>query len=89
MRQATIRPEDISISSSKDGDESFEAALEIVQPTGSETILQLRHEDTLITILRPGFVDFDWEKSYWLKIDPEMINLFDPTTSKNLKPLLV
>ena len=86
---ATIRPEDISISSSKDGDESFEAALEIVQPTGSETILQLRHEDTLITILRPGFVDFDLEKSYWLKIDPEMINLFDPTTSKNLKPLLV
>lgn len=82
---ATIRPEDISISSDKSGDDSFEAALEIVQPTGSETILQLRHQEILITILRPGFVDFDLEQSYWLKISPDMINLFDPESGKNLK----
>ena len=55
---ATIRPESVDITIDKPKEDAFKATLETVQPTGSETILQLRlaHNDELFTVLRSGFI---------------------------------
>lgn len=81
---ATIRPENVDISIDKPNQPAFQATLETVQPTGSETILQLRFQDRLFTVLRPGFIQLDLDQDYWLTINPKLVNLFDIDTEENL-----
>ncbi len=82
---ASARPENITISR-EPVDDAFRANLEIVQPTGSETILQLRDADRLYTVLRSGFVQAEVDQTYWIQIQPNSINLFDPQSGVNLLP---
>lgn len=82
---AAIRPEKIKVSY-KSVKGMQEAKVEMVQPTGADTIIQARIGQTAITLLQPGFIRLDDGASLWLDFDLRTLNFFDPASKKNLQP---
>ena len=80
---ATARPENVNLSVSEK-DKWHQAVIETVQPTGSETIVQVRTGDVLFTAVKPGFVNLAVDQSVWIHISPEALGFFDPDTGENL-----
>ncbi len=80
---ATIRPENIMISEQeKDG--WLKTTLDSVQPTGASTILQVKSEKSVMTLLQPGFMRMAVGDSVWVQMDMTKVNYFDPETEQNL-----
>lgn len=63
----------------------LEADVDVVQPTGSQTILSLSAKGHGITTLVPRFVEHWPSSKVWLKFDPAQIVLFDVKTGKALE----
>lgn len=81
---AAVRPEKILVSTSaKSGWQ--EVKTEILQPTGADTILQVRAGETSITLLQPGFLTYAEGTSLWISFDPDTLSYFDPDTQENLR----
>lgn len=82
---ATIRPENIQVSmSEKPG--WIPMQLDIVQPMGSETIMQISKGDLKLTAIQSGFFHMESEQDVWLEIKPEFFNFFDSKSGVNLLP---
>ncbi|MCZ6455358.1 MAG: ABC transporter ATP-binding protein [Alphaproteobacteria bacterium] len=80
---ATVRPESIKVSTSAKED-WLKVTLESVQPTGADTILQARSENTSITMLQPGFIRMDIGDPLWIDFEAESLNFFDVDSEVNL-----
>ena len=80
---ATVRPENIDVSF-KEQKDWFKVTLKSVQPTGANTILQVKLGTTKITILQPEFIRLKLGEPLWVSFDPESLNFFDEETGKNL-----
>ncbi len=82
---ATIRPENIEVSmAEKTG--WIPMQLDIVQPMGSETIMQISKGNLRLTAIKSGFFHMDAEQAIWLNIDPKFFTFFDSETGTNLNP---
>jgi ABC-type sugar transport system ATPase subunit len=80
---STVRPEDIHLSTeAREG--WLKVALESIQPTGAQTILQVRSENTAMTLLQPGFIRMEIGEHIWVDVDHKAVNFFDPETEQNL-----
>ena len=80
---ATVRPENINVSFQKEKD-WFKVSLKSVQPTGANTILQVKLGNTEITLLQPEFIRMKLDEPLWISFDPASLNFFDEETGKNL-----
>jgi ABC-type sugar transport system ATPase subunit len=80
---ATVRPESIKVSTEAKED-WLKVTLESVQPTGADTILQARSENTSITMLQPGFIRMDIGDPLWIDFEAESLNFFDVDSEANL-----
>lgn len=81
---AAIRPEKILVSETPmEGWQ--EVKTEILQPTGADTILQVKAGKTSITLLQSGFITLAEGTSMWVSFEPETISYFDPETQNNLR----
>jgi len=81
---AAIRPEKINVSdTAKDGWQ--EVKIEILQPTGADTILQVKAGDTPITLLQPGFITLPEGTSLWMVFEQGALSFFVPETQQNLR----
>ena len=81
---AGIRPEKIEVSeTAKQGWQ--EVRTEILQPTGADTILEVKAGDTPITLLQPGFITLPDNSSLWINFDPEALSYFDMDSQENLR----
>ena len=81
---AAIRPEKILVSETA-GEGWQEVQTEILQPTGAETILQVRAGKTTLTLLQPGFIRLEEGHSLWIKFDLDELSFFDPVSQENLR----
>ena len=81
---AAIRPEKLLVSNAaKSG--WVEVKTEILQPTGADTILQVKTGETTMTLLQSGFITLAEGTSLWIDFDPEALSFFDPETQENLR----
>ena len=80
---ATVRPENINVSFQKEKD-WFKVSLKSVQPTGANTILQVKLGNTEITLLQPEFIRMKLDEPLWISFEPASLNFFDEETGKNL-----
>jgi multiple sugar transport system ATP-binding protein len=76
-----VRPEDLRVANGSDSpDLSFEAVVEVVEPLGSEVLLDTRAaEQHLVARVEPTVRTQPHEKIR-LTFIPERIHFFDPTT---------
>ena len=81
---AAVRPEKILVSESPQKG-WHEVKTEILQPTGADTILQVRIGDTTLTLLQPGFITLAEGSSLWISFDIETLSFFDPDSQMNLR----
>ncbi|OBZ93418.1 sugar ABC transporter ATP-binding protein [Pararhizobium polonicum] len=76
-----IRPERLNLLDAP-AVNALPAEVDVVQPTGSQTILSLSAHGMPITALIPRFVESWPNRKIWLEFDPENIMMFDPHTGK-------
>jgi len=81
---AAIRPEKIQVSETKKPGWQ-QVSTEILQPTGADTILQVKTGDISITLLQPGFMTLPEGSALWINFEPGSISFFDPETQDNLR----
>lgn len=82
---AVIRPENISIVK-KHGINTIEGVIQTVFPSGPETILQLKYDRILFSILMTKEMDLEVGKKISIYLPPEYILIFDKD-SGNLLPM--
>jgi multiple sugar transport system ATP-binding protein len=83
---AAIRPENISIVS-KPGINTIEGEVQTILPSGPETILQVRYDGIMFSILITREVDLEVGQKIYIFFPPEHILLFDKH-SQSLLPLM-
>ncbi|WP_320197929.1 ABC transporter ATP-binding protein [Agrobacterium sp. rho-13.3] len=64
---------------------SLPAEVDVVQPTGSQTILSLTSQGNMVTALIPRFVERWPTRKVWLELDAEHIMVFDNQSGKLLQ----
>jgi ABC-type sugar transport system ATPase subunit len=78
-----VRPERMTIlDHPKPG--AIAAQVDVVQPTGSQTIVSLTALGQQITVLVSRFVESWPTHNVWLEIEPDHVMLFDATTGRNI-----
>lgn len=83
-----VRPEKIEVSESKKSGWQ-EVTTGIIQPTGANTIMEVKSEDTSITVLQNGFINLSENSQLWINFDSETLSFFDPKTQENLRNKMV
>jgi ABC-type sugar transport system ATPase subunit len=78
-----IRPENITIVE-RQSPFSLQAAVDIVQPTGSQTIISLTVRGHRVTALIPRFETSLPKKTIWIEFPPDQITLFDKGSGSRL-----
>jgi multiple sugar transport system ATP-binding protein len=78
-----IRPENITIVE-RQGPFSLKAEVDIVQPTGSQTIISLSVRGHRITALIPRFETSLPKKTIWIEFPPDQITFFDKSSGNRL-----
>ncbi|MCB8822234.1 ABC transporter ATP-binding protein [Microvirga rosea] len=78
-----IRPENISIVE-RPGPASLPAEVDIVQPTGSQTIISLSVKGHRITALIPRFETSLPKKSIWIDFPADRLSFFDKGTGQRI-----
>jgi len=81
--QLAIRPEAVIIRD-RPAPEAIPASLDVLQPTGAQTIASLNTSNARVTALIPRFVQSIPHGTIWLEFDPARIALFDPQTGKSI-----
>jgi multiple sugar transport system ATP-binding protein len=79
----SIRPESVSILE-RPSPVGIAATLDVLQPTGAQTIAMLNTAGSRVTALIPRFVQSLPSGPLWLSFDPALIALFDPQTGKRI-----
>ncbi|MGO4705609.1 ABC transporter ATP-binding protein [Microvirga sp. 2MCAF38] len=72
-----VRPENIAIHDRPTG-AGIAAEVDVVQPTGSQTIISLLLKGQRITVLIPRFENSLPKKNVWIELSFDHINFFDP-----------
>ena len=80
----SVRPENVLVSHEAK-DNWLPVKVDNVQPTGADTIIQVRVGDTPITLLQPGFITLDYGAPLWLDFELKTLNFFDPESGNNLR----
>jgi multiple sugar transport system ATP-binding protein len=76
-----VRPEDIHIASGGDGnDRSFNAVVDVVEPLGSEILLDVKVGPSAMVARVEPTVRLKVHESVRLALDPERLHFFDPKT---------
>ena len=83
-----VRPEKIEVSESKKSGWQ-EVTTGIIQPTGANTIMEVKCEDTSITVLQNGFINLSENSKLWINFKSETLSFFDPKTQENLRNKMV
>lgn len=83
-----VRPEKIEVSESKKSGWQ-EVTTGIIQPTGANTIMEVKSEDTSITVLQNGFINISENSKLWINFNSETLSFFDPKTQENLRNKMV
>ena len=83
-----VRPEKIEVSESKKSGWQ-EVTTGIIQPTGANTIMEVKSEDTSITVLQNGFINLSENSKLWINFNSETLSFFDPKTQENLRNKMV
>jgi multiple sugar transport system ATP-binding protein len=79
-----VRPEDISLGKNRTQEKSVEAEIYVIEPLGSEIIVDLKLGDNLIKVkTTPDFALSIGEK-VWIGFDMEKIHLFDKKTENSI-----
>ncbi|WP_262269662.1 MULTISPECIES: ABC transporter ATP-binding protein [Microvirga] len=78
-----IRPENITIVE-RQGPFSLQAEVDIVQPTGSQTIISLTVKGHRVTALIPRFETSLPKKTIWVEFPPDQIIFFDKGSGNRL-----
>jgi ABC-type sugar transport system ATPase subunit len=78
-----IRPENIAIVE-RQGPFSLQAEVDIVQPTGSQTIISLSVKGHRVTALIPRFETSLPRKSIWIEFPAEQLTFFDKGTGNRI-----
>jgi multiple sugar transport system ATP-binding protein len=79
-----LRPEALRPASASDGDYSFDAAIEVVEPLGSEILLNVRAGDSpVVARVDPG-LRFSAHERVRLAFDPARVHFFDAATEASL-----
>jgi ABC-type sugar transport system ATPase subunit len=81
---AGIRPEKIRVSETAQVGWQ-QVRTEILQPTGANTILEVKVGDTPITLLQSGFMTLPEGTSLWIDFEADALSFFDPDTQNNLR----
>ena len=75
-----IRPEDLT----PDEEGQIGAEVDLVEPLGREDMLVIRAGDTQMNVLAPVGSGFKTGSRLRLRLDPERVHLFDPSTERSL-----
>ncbi|WP_182086265.1 ABC transporter ATP-binding protein [Aureimonas sp. ME7] len=83
-----IRPERLTLHDRPTAN-TLPAEVDVVQPTGSQTILTLSARGAALTALIPRFVEAWPSRKVWLEFDPAAAMVFDPASGDIAKPVTV
>lgn len=84
--RVAIRPERLTLHDRPTAN-TLPAEVDVVQPTGSQTILSLSARGTAMTALIPRFVEAWPSRKVWLELDPAGVMVFDPATGGIARPV--
>ena len=80
-----VRPEAVAVSQ-REQRGWLEVAVDLVQPTGSQTILYAHAEHGRYTLLQPGFFRARPGDPLWLSFDPAAFSFFEPASGRRIGP---
>jgi multiple sugar transport system ATP-binding protein len=92
---AAVRPEDIHLLEQPASDRCFPANVSVVEPLGSETIVDVIVGDEIIKAIAPPAQQLVESQQIWVDFDKTRVHLFDPKsenrfyTSSKDEPLIV
>ena len=78
-----VRPEKIEVSETKKNGWQ-EVITGIIQPTGANTIIEVKAGETPITLLQNGFITLPENSKLWINFELDTLSFFDPETHANL-----
>ncbi len=76
-----IRPEHIYVSSAEEKD-TIPVTVYVVEPLGTETIINVKMDDSIVKIKVPKEIDLMPGSKIWIKFDMDRIHVFDRKTGK-------
>ena len=79
-----VRPEKIEVSQTKKNGWQ-EVSTGIIQPTGANTIIEVKAGETSITLLQNGFITLPENSKLWINFELDTLSFFDPETQENLR----
>jgi len=79
-----VRPEKIEVSQTKKNGWQ-EVSTGIIQPTGANTIIEVKAGETSITLLQNGFITLPENSKLWINFELDTLSFFDPETRENLR----
>jgi multiple sugar transport system ATP-binding protein len=75
-----IRPEDVHLSGGPSSEACFPAKVSVVEPLGSETIIDVIVGEDIIKAIVPPMQHLDEGQPVWVTFDRTRVHLFDPKT---------
>jgi multiple sugar transport system ATP-binding protein len=79
---AAVRPEDIHLSEQRESADSFPAKVSVVEPLGSETIVDVILGPDIIKAIIPPAQHLSEGQEIWAGFDKARVHLFDPKTER-------
>ena len=79
-----IRPENIEIIETKQGEEDIPAELFISEPLGAKTIVDFKVGHETVRILAPASEPFEANGKRWLRITKDKLHIFDKTSEETI-----
>lgn len=80
-----IRPEQLSVKTSRMSPSDIEGTIYTTMPAGSETTITVRVGDSRVLVKALGIVDYDPDQTVYLSFDKTKINVFDKKSEKLIK----
>jgi len=82
--QVGVRPEDVTVYAAAPGPDSIPAQVTVIEPLGSEIILDLHMGLNLVKAVVPPTQRLAEGQNVWLRFDPDRIHLFDAKSGARL-----
>lgn len=79
---AAVRPEDVHLSEPCDSGDCFPARVSVVEPLGSETIVDVVVGQDIIKAIIPPAQHLAEGQEIWVSFDKTRVHLFDPKTER-------
>jgi len=75
-----LRPEDLMVFDADPGGDAVAAKISVVEPLGSETVVDLLLGPDIIKAVVPPSQKLSEGQPVWIRFDPERIHFFDPAS---------